>query len=190
MWDHRELTVISYWADSDIAVSHSDLILRSLCDHWELTAISYWDYFEITVSSQRSDIKLTLRSQRAHSDLILRSLWDHWELTVTSYWDHFEITQSSQWFDIEFTLLSLSFRHKWSFKWHCNTRKIHLPDKGFWAWLGDLAPDMPRQPETWVLLCNLMLKRRGISRRHAILGSDSPPSHNRKGNSIHSLWKT
>ena len=36
---------------------------------------------------------------------------------------------------------------------------------------GDLPPDMP---ETWVSLCNLMLKLCGISRIPAILGSDSP----------------
>ena len=46
--------------------------------------------------------------------------------------------------------------------------------------------DMPRRLETWVLLCNLMLKLRGISRSSAILGSDSPESSNRKGNFIHS----
>ena len=57
------------------------------------------------------------------------------------------------------------------------------PDKGFWACLGDLPPAMPRWPETWVSLCNLMLKLRGISRSSAILGSDS----NRKDNS---LWVT
>ena len=32
---------------------------------------------------------------------------------------------------------------------------------------------MPRRPETWVSLCNLMLKHRGFSRSSAILGSDS-----------------
>ena len=50
-------------------------------------------------------------------------------------------------------------------------------DKGFWACLGYLPPDMPRRPETWVSLCNLMLKHRGISRSSAILGSDSPQSN-------------
>ena len=44
------------------------------------------------------------------------------------------------------------------------------------------CPD--RQPDTWVSLCNLMLKLRGILR--SIPGSDSPHSNNRKGNSIHS----
>ena len=34
---------------------------------------------------------------------------------------------------------------------------LRSPDKGFCACLGDLPPDMPRQPETWVSLCNLML---------------------------------
>ena len=32
----------------------------------------------------------------------------------------------------------------------------------------------PRRLETWVLLCYLMLKLRGILRSSAILGSDSP----------------
>ena len=62
---------------------------------------------------------------------------------------------------------------------------LRLPDKGFWACLGDLPPDMSRRPRTWVSLCNLMLKLRGISHISAILGSDSPQSNNRKGNSIH-----
>ena len=43
---------------------------------------------------------------------------------------------------------------------------------------------MPRRPETWVLLYNLMMKHRGISHSSAILGSDS---NNRKDNS---LWVT
>ena len=51
----------------------------------------------------------------------------------------------------------------------------------------DLPPDMPRRPETWVSLCNLMLKLRGISRSSAILGSNSPQSNNRKDSS---LWVT
>ena len=46
---------------------------------------------------------------------------------------------------------------------------------------------MPRRPETWVSLCNVMLKLRGISRRSAILRSVSPQSNNRKDNS---LWVT
>ena len=46
---------------------------------------------------------------------------------------------------------------------------------------------MPRRPETWVSLCNLMLKLCGISRSSAILGSDSPHKDNRKNNS---LWVT
>ena len=58
---------------------------------------------------------------------------------------------------------------------------------GFWACLGDLPPDMPRRPETWVSLCNLRLKLRGISRSSAIIGSDSPQSNNRKDNC---LWVT
>ena len=61
------------------------------------------------------------------------------------------------------------------------------PYKGIWACLGHLPPDMPRRPEIWVSLCNLMLKLRGISRSSAILGSDSPQSNNRKDNS---LWVT
>ena len=61
------------------------------------------------------------------------------------------------------------------------------PDEGFWACLGDLPPDMPRRPETFVSLCNLMLKLRGISRFSAILWSDSPQSNNRKDNP---LWVT
>ena len=60
-------------------------------------------------------------------------------------------------------------------------------DKGFWACLGDVPQDMPRWPETWVLLCNLLLKLCGISRSSAILGSDSPQSNNRKD---HTLWVT
>ena len=46
---------------------------------------------------------------------------------------------------------------------------------------------MTRRPETWVSLCNLMLKLHGISRSSAILGSDSPQSNNREDNS---LWVT
>ena len=44
----------------------------------------------------------------------------------------------------------------------------------FSACLGDLPSDMPRRPETWFSLCNLMLKLRGILRSSAILGSNSP----------------
>ena len=110
-----------------------------------------------------------------------------------------------------------SIQCKWSFKWHCNTIVINWwdawciwwcegrgdrawwviesiflssPDKGFWACLGDLPPDMPRRPKTWVSLCNLLLKLRGISHSSAILGSDSLQSNIRKGNSIHPPWKT
>ena len=46
---------------------------------------------------------------------------------------------------------------------------------------------MPRWPETWVSLCNLMLKLCGIPRSSAILGSDSPHKDNKKDNS---LWVT
>ena len=63
---------------------------------------------------------------------------------------------------------------------------LRSPNKGFWACLGDLLPYMPRRPETWVSLCNLMLKLCGS----AILWSDSPQSSNRKGNSIHPPWET
>ena len=45
----------------------------------------------------------------------------------------------------------------------------------------------PRRPETWVSLCNLMLKLHGIWRSSAILGSDSPQSNNKKDNT---LWVT
>ena len=70
--------------------------------------------------------------------------------------------------------------------WVIESVFLRSPDKGFWACLGDLPPDMHRRPET--SLCNLMLKLRGIPRSSAILGSDSPQSNNgsRKGNSIHS----
>ena len=72
------------------------------------------------------------------------------------------------------SLLYVTFRHKWSFKWHCNTIKrcsqlirwlmyrwwcegggdrtwwviesvfLRSPGKEFWACLWDLPPDMPR----------------------------------------------
>ena len=61
------------------------------------------------------------------------------------------------------------------------------PDKWFWACLENPPLDMPRRPETWGSLCNLMLKLCGISRSSAILGSDNPQSNNRKD---HSLWVT
>ena len=69
--------------------------------------------------------------------------------------------------------------------WVIESVFLRLPDKGFWACLGDIPPDMPRRPETWVSLYNLMMKLFGISRSSAILGSDSPQSNNRKD---HSLW--
>ena len=69
--------------------------------------------------------------------------------------------------------------------WVIESVFLRSPDKGFWACLGDMPPDMPRRPETWVSLCNLMLNLCGISRSSAILGSDSPQSNNRKD---HSLW--
>ena len=74
------------------------------------------------------------------------------------------------------SLLYVTFRHKMSFKWHYNTIKtlyrwwcegggdrawwvigsvfLRSSDKGFWACLGDIPPDMPRRAETWVSLCN------------------------------------
>ena len=70
--------------------------------------------------------------------------------------------------------------------WVIESVFLHSPNKGFWACLGYLPPDMPRRPETWVSLCNLMLRLRGISRSSAIFGLDSPQCNNRKGNSIHS----
>ena len=47
----------------------------------------------------------------------------------------------------------------------------------------------PRWPETWLSLCNLIMKLRGILCSSAILRSDSPQSNNRKGNSFHSPWE-
>ena len=66
---------------------------------------------------------------------------------------------------------------------------LRSPNKGFWTCLGVLPPPpgMPRRLETWVLLCNLMLKFRGISRSSAILRTDSPQRNNRMDNS---LWVT
>ena len=71
--------------------------------------------------------------------------------------------------------------------WVIESVFLRSHDKGFWACLGDIPPDMPRRPETWVSLYNLMMKLCGISRSSAILGSDSPQSNNRKD---HSLWVT
>ena len=34
--------------------------------------------------------------------------------------------------------------------WVVGSVFIRSPDKGFWACLGDIPPDMPRRPETWV----------------------------------------
>ena len=81
--------------------------------------------------------------------------------------------------------------------WVIESVFLRSPNKGFWACLGDIPPDMPRRPEIWVSLCNLMLKLCGISRSYAILGSDSPQGNNRKDNShclitegpsIHHMW--
>ena len=71
--------------------------------------------------------------------------------------------------------------------WVIESVFLRSPDKGFWACLGDIPPDMPRRPETWVSLYNLMMKLFGILRSSAILGSDSPQSNYRKD---HSLWVT
>ena len=57
--------------------------------------------------------------------------------------------------------------------WVIESVFLRSPDKGFWACLGDLPPDMPRRPKTWVSLCNLLLKLCGISRSSAILVLDS-----------------
>ena len=77
------------------------------------------------------------------------------------------------------------------YRWWCDTvwwviESVFLrsPDKGFWACPGDLPPDMLRRSETWISLCNLMVKLCGISRSSAILGSDSPKSNNGKDNSL------
>ena len=71
--------------------------------------------------------------------------------------------------------------------WVIESVFLRSPDKGFWECLRDLPPDMPRRPETWLSLYNLMLKHRGISHSFAILGSDSPQGQNRKDNSF---WVT
>ena len=68
--------------------------------------------------------------------------------------------------------------------WVIESVFLRSPDKGFWACLADLPTDMPRRPETWVLLCNLMLILRGILHGSAILGSDSLQSNNSKGHFI------
>ena len=34
--------------------------------------------------------------------------------------------------------------------WVIESVFLRSPDKGFWACLGDIPPDMPRRPETWV----------------------------------------
>ena len=66
--------------------------------------------------------------------------------------------------------------------WVIESVFLRSPNKGFWACLGDILPDMPRRPERVfpVQLC-------GILRSLAILGSDNPQSNNRKDNS---LWVT
>ena len=56
---------------------------------------------------------------------------------------------------------------------------LHSPYDVFWACLGDLPPDKSRGPESWVLLCNLMLQQRlqGLSHSPAIPGLDSTQSN-------------
>ena len=71
--------------------------------------------------------------------------------------------------------------------WVIESVFLRSPHKGFWACLGDIPPDMPRRPGTWVSLYNLMMKLCGISCSSAILGLDSPQSNNRKD---HFLWVT
>ena len=41
--------------------------------------------------------------------------------------------------------------------WVIESVFLRSPDKGFWACLGDIPPDMPRRPETRVSLYNLIL---------------------------------
>ena len=58
--------------------------------------------------------------------------------------------------------------------WVIESVSNRSPDKGFWACLGDLPPDMPRRPKTWVWLCNLMLKLRGAwSPEKPAIGKDN-----------------
>ena len=42
--------------------------------------------------------------------------------------------------------------------WFIESVFLRSPEKGFWACLWDLPPEMLRRLETWVSLCNLMLK--------------------------------
>ena len=71
--------------------------------------------------------------------------------------------------------------------WVIESVLLRFPDKGFWACLGDLPSDRRRLGFS---LSNLMLRLHGISHSSAILGSDSPQSNNRKGNSIHPPCQT
>ena len=68
--------------------------------------------------------------------------------------------------------------------WVIESVFLRSPDKGV---LSMSRGYTPRRPETWVSLCNLMLKLFVNTRSSAILGSDSPQSNNRKD---HSLWVT
>ena len=56
--------------------------------------------------------------------------------------------------------------------WVIESVFLRSPDKGLWACLGDPPPDMSRQPETCISLCNLLLNLFGMSRSSAILGMD------------------
>ena len=71
---------------------------------------------------------------------------------------------------------------------HSGLLRVLPSDNGFRGYLGDLPPYMPRWPETWVSLCNLMPKLCGISHSSAILVSDSSQCDNRK--SIHPTLET
>ena len=71
--------------------------------------------------------------------------------------------------------------------WVIESVFLRSPDKGFWACLGDIPPDMARRPETWVFPVQFNAETLWHFRSSAILGSDSPQSNNRKDNS---LWVT
>ena len=53
---------------------------------------------------------------------------------------------------------------------HGGSFSLYSPDKGIRGGLGDYPQTCPDGPETWVLLCNLMVKHCGLS---TIVGSDS-----------------
>ena len=60
--------------------------------------------------------------------------------------------------------------------WVIESVFLRSPNKGFWACQGDLPRNIPRGPETWVSLCNLMLKLRGILHSSAILQPTPAPA--------------